>query len=64
MGQRRASIGLVVCDEAYHAESLAQTHIIGQKTALEARRRFVRVESTDVVFVPENCAVNHLNREK
>jgi hypothetical protein len=56
----KASIRLVVRNKADHAERLAQTHIIGQKTASEARGWFMGAEAVDIVFVPKLIDVSNL----
>lgn len=56
----KASIRLVVRNKADHAESLAQTHIIGQKTAPEARGWLMGAEAVDVVLVPKLIDVSNL----
>jgi hypothetical protein len=44
--------------------SLAQTYIIGQKTALENWGWFIGAETTDIVFISKFYDANNLRREK
>jgi hypothetical protein len=59
-----ASVRLIVCNEADYAVSLAQTYIIGQKSALENWGWFIGAETTDIVFISKFYDVNNLRREK